>query len=131
MTDRRKRTAPRTPRVAPPLGNAARVACTLHSVEGGERSVLHSIDWAAVSIGILVVEMRFNDARNNRAIFDMLRSAGFELVRSLGVWGDTTISSRRPCNEGDRVFLYRFFYRVFQKSGFCFNRVLKKSQKKK
>jgi FkbM family methyltransferase len=56
-------------------------------VEGGERLVLESIDWSSVSIGILVVEMRFNDARNNRAIVRLLHAAGFELVRSLAVWG--------------------------------------------
>jgi len=39
-----------------------------------------------VSIGILVVEMRFNDVRRNRAIFRLLRAQGFELVRALSVW---------------------------------------------
>ena len=52
------------------------------------RQVLRSIDWARVSIGILVVEMRYNDAANNRAIFDLLKAAGYELVRSLAVWSD-------------------------------------------
>ena len=55
-------------------------------VEGGERLLLGSVDWAAVSVGILVVEMRFNDATTNQAIYALLRGAGFELVRSLAVW---------------------------------------------
>lgn len=63
------------------------------SVEGGERLALSSLDHTRVSIGILVVEMRHNDAKNNKAIFGMLDAVGFELVRSLPVWGEHIIDN--------------------------------------
>lgn len=62
-------------------------------VEGGERQVLQAMDWHAVSVGILVVEMRFNDAANNRAIHKLLHAAGFELVRALPVWNDKILDN--------------------------------------
>ena len=62
-------------------------------MEGGERTVLESIDWSVVSIGILIVEMRYNDAANNRAIFKLLGDANFELVRSLPVWHEKIIDN--------------------------------------
>lgn len=55
-------------------------------VEGSELAVLESIDWSSLSVGILVVEMRFNDATRNEAIVALLTAQGFELVRALSVW---------------------------------------------
>jgi len=57
-------------------------------VEGAELAVIESYAPYAsrVSIGILVVEMRFNDARRNLRLLGLLASLGFELVRALPVW---------------------------------------------
>ena len=55
-------------------------------VEGGERLAIEAIDWSQLSVGILIVEMRYNDAKNNKAIYALLKAAGFELVRALPVW---------------------------------------------
>lgn len=58
---------------------------------GAELSVLESFEPSAnggVSVGIVVVEMRFNDARRNFRTLRRLASMGFELVRALRVWSD-------------------------------------------
>jgi len=55
-------------------------------VEGSELAVLESIEWSRLSVGILAVEMRFNDATRNEAIVALLNAQGFELVRALSVW---------------------------------------------
>ena len=47
---------------------------------------MRSVDFSRVSIGVLVVEMRVNSAERNRAIRELLRAAGFELVAALSVW---------------------------------------------
>jgi hypothetical protein len=60
---------------------------------GGESQVLRAIDWSVLSLGVLVVEMRFNDAANNRAIHALLSSRGYELVRSLPVWNDKIVDN--------------------------------------
>lgn len=62
-------------------------------VEGAELQVLRSVDFAAVSFGIVVVEMRYNDATRNRRVYDLLYAAGFELVRSLRVWEDKILDN--------------------------------------
>ena len=55
-------------------------------IEGAELDALRSVDFSRVSIGVLVVEMRVNSAERNRAIRELLRAAGFELVAALSVW---------------------------------------------
>lgn len=55
-------------------------------VEGAERAVLESVDFAAVSFGVVVVEMRFDDRAKNVALLRVMAAAGFELVRTLSVW---------------------------------------------
>ena len=53
--------------------------------EGCELDALHSLrlDEGQISVGLLVVEMRWDDRARNRAIFALLRDAGFELLRAL------------------------------------------------
>lgn len=61
-------------------------------VEGAEATVLQTLPPAAeVSIGLLVVEMRYNDVANSRRIGAMLAEAGFELTRTLAVWNDKIV----------------------------------------
>lgn len=62
-------------------------------VEGAELQLLRSVDFAAVSFGIVVVEMRYNDATRNRRVYNLLYAAGFELVRSLRVWEDKILDN--------------------------------------
>ena len=92
MHTQRMHTATPLLMISPPLTSRLCFACT-NSVEGGERLVLKTIDWSLISVGVLVVEMRYNDATNNREIFSLLRAAGFELVRSLAVWHEKIIDN--------------------------------------
>lgn len=76
-----------------PLGSmlrllrATRVDVFWLDVEGSELPALQGFDFDAVSVGVLVVETRANDAHRNRAVRSLLRTNGFEVVRSLPVWG--------------------------------------------
>ena len=92
MHTQRMHTVPSLLMISLPLTPLLYFACT-NSVEGGERLVLKTIDWSLISVGVLVVEMRYNDATNNREIFSLLRAAGFELVRSLAVWHEKIIDN--------------------------------------
>ena len=62
-------------------------------VEGAELAVLQSIAWGATSVGVLVVEMRFNDATRNSIIMELLTSRGFELVHAVRVWSHKVLPS--------------------------------------
>ena len=62
-------------------------------VEGAELTVLQSIGWDAVSVGVVVVEMRFNDASRNRLVYSEMYRHGFELLRTLKVWEDKIVDN--------------------------------------
>lgn len=52
-------------------------------VEGSELSVLQSIDFSSISVGLLVVELRVGNAHFNVQVRSLLRKAGYELVRTM------------------------------------------------
>ena len=55
-------------------------------VEGSELATLQSIDFGAVSIGVLVVEMRSFDCATNPLVFALLAAEGYENVGIFRVW---------------------------------------------
>ena len=55
-------------------------------VEGSELATLQSIDFGAVSIGVLVVEMRSFDCATNPLVFALLEAEGYENVGIFRVW---------------------------------------------
>jgi hypothetical protein len=63
----------------------ARVDIFWLDVEGSELTVLQSIDFSSISIGLLVVELRVANAKVNAQIRSLLRQAGYELVRTMKV----------------------------------------------
>jgi hypothetical protein len=56
-------------------------------------STSHGLDAWQPSIGLLVVEMRTNDAARNAQLLALLRAHGFELVRTLKVWLDRIVDN--------------------------------------
>ena len=65
--------------------HVARVDIFWLDVEGSELTVLQSIDFSSISIGLLVVELRVANAKVNVQIRSLLRHAGYELVRTMKV----------------------------------------------
>jgi hypothetical protein len=65
--------------------HVARVDIFWLDVEGSELTVLQSIDFSSISIGLLVVELRVANAKVNAQIRSLLRQAGYELVRTMKV----------------------------------------------
>jgi hypothetical protein len=54
------------------------------------------MDWAQISVGVLVVEQRYghaSDATSNGPIAARLAVAGFELVRTLPVWDNKIVDN--------------------------------------
>ena len=55
-------------------------------VEGSELATLQSIDFGAVSIGVVIVEMRSFDCATNPLVFALLQGKGFEIVGMFQIW---------------------------------------------
>ena len=83
-------------------GVLSRLLCAPHvppphpTPSGSELSVLQSMDFRSLSVGLLVVELRVGNANFNVQVRSLLREAGYELVRTLKARATHAVYSPKP-----------------------------------